>query len=247
MQALTEVNAQLDEPREVSRKKLDNLIEEEKRLNEDLSDDDECEDKDIQDLLSLAPSSKGSSYANKKYKQRAGLIFHVEAHLQLRDAEEEEEKKNSPLKNANKLPLEINLVDGDVSSVDMSQSECDSLESGSLNEDNEEATVSSTGMMKRTRYKTVSPIKGSPFKVKWGNYDTMKNRWNYILPQVRSLTDSVKAPSSSHRFLTGDRGERVDGNFVDYSDHYNKRMNATARQHIIHMRTENILNGRKKR
>lgn len=62
-----------------------------------------------------------------------------------------------------------------------------------------------------------SPPKEEPFLPKWDHYNTMRTRWRYISPQVRSLVDDqgLLAPSSSTSYIRVGRTQ-LGGQYRDF-------------------------------
>lgn len=61
------------------------------------------------------------------------------------------------------------------------------------------------------------PVEPQKFTPKWDHYDTMRTRWGYIQPQVRSLIqdDQLIAPRKSQKYIKIDKQTLIHGNVND--------------------------------
>lgn len=76
----------------------------------------------------------------------------------------------------------------------------------------------------------------SPFKPRWQDYNTMKTRWNYILPQTKKLSGDrsakLVAPTTSTNFIPIN-GLLLHGNYLDIH-HTEKRLQSPGLKSTLH-------------
>lgn len=76
------------------------------------------------------------------------------------------------------------------------------------------------------------------FDAKWGNYDTMKQRWKYLRPQVKRLfnVENLLVPMSSDRFITLKDGTKLTGSLEDVEHFHRKKdemLSSDKQRHIF--------------